>query len=600
MNAAGSPFWEICVGDAVPTLQTINNCYNWYGSATAATALAMNTGSFTPTSLVNTNLPGTYEVWVEESNNFALTTPCRRRAFITVVPDAGNAQMLADNELCCDNETAVVVATGVNAPFPYTVGFWVAENPITDASGLMAADAAGRIFQADETLGLPAGQAGFEFTPNCTDLAPGDYFITPFTSYRNLPAPEFIVGPNANFTIPDNTSTGVSIPITVSQLPTDARLSQLCTFIQHEFTNDLVMTITAPSGAVINVVGTFSLTGAGTNIGTAATPACFVTSGGYNAGGCNGSAFPTPPCYTGSINSDSPLNIDVGNPNGVWTLNVFDIANSGFNGKVQFVELVFDQPAFAINFPTLGTVVEDCTFGAAIPIKVLPADCSTTPDEVNVRLKAYLEGAFNGSAMNTALNPFLPNEQPYNMAPWNYNGTESVADAPANAVDWVLVEARNPITFAVVDRAAGWLLSNGHVVDYADITKGVEFANLMDGGSYRFALRPRNHLPVLSEAFTVTTAAHTTVDYDFTTAQTQAAGKEQQKELTTGVFGLYAGDADGNAVITIFGDGNVIESQLGNTNQYKRADVNLDGTVDNTDFSTTRPNVGRIALMLFQ
>ncbi len=59
-------------------------------------------------------------------------------------------------------------------------------------------------------------------------------------------------------------------------------------------------------------------------------------------------------------------------------------------------------------------------------------------------LKAYLQGPFNGTNMNTTLNPaYIPLIQPYSGTPWNYSGTENVSVIPnSNVVDWILVELR--------------------------------------------------------------------------------------------------------------------------------------------------------------
>ncbi len=61
-------------------------------------------------------------------------------------------------------------------------------------------------------------------------------------------------------------------------------------------------------------------------------------------------------------------------------------------------------------------------------------------------LTVFLEGPFNTSSfeMNTTLNQgaLIPLNQPYNTAPWNYNGTENVTIIPPDIVDWVLLELR--------------------------------------------------------------------------------------------------------------------------------------------------------------
>ena len=59
---------------------------------------------------------------------------------------------------------------------------------------------------------------------------------------------------------------------------------------------------------------------------------------------------------------------------------------------------------------------------------------------LDLDLTVFLEGPFNGTTMKTDLTGLtdFPLNQPYNTAPWNYTGTESVVSLPALAVDWVL------------------------------------------------------------------------------------------------------------------------------------------------------------------
>lgn len=47
--------------------------------------------------------------------------------------------------------------------------------------------------------------------------------------------------------------------------------------------------------------------------------------------------------------------------------------------------------------------------------------------------------------MNTDLTSLtgFPLSQPYNLSPWNYTGTESVARIPENVADWVPVKLRD-------------------------------------------------------------------------------------------------------------------------------------------------------------
>ncbi len=104
----------------------------------------------------------------------------------------------------------------------------------------------------------------------------------------------------------------------------------------------------------------------------------------------------------------------------------------------------------------------------------------TNPDiTFYVNLKVFLEGPFKGSQMLTDLNKahLLPLSQPFNIPPWNYEGTESVASIPnGNVVDWVYVELRNGLSPGAATsettfgRQAAFLLNSGKVVSLDGIS----------------------------------------------------------------------------------------------------------------------------------
>ena len=109
--------------------------------------------------------------------------------------------------------------------------------------------------------------------------------------------------------------------------------------------------------------------------------------------------------------------------------------------------------------------------------------------------KVFLQGPFNGTEMNTTLrtNGIVPLSQPYSSS---YTGTESVSSIPADVVDWVLVQLRNPTTTVIAERAA-FFKKDGTVVDL-DGTSPVSFENVV-AGKYYIAIRHRNHLGVMTE-----------------------------------------------------------------------------------------------------
>ena len=213
---------------------------------------------------------------------------------------------------------------------------------------------------------------------------------------------------------------------------------------------------------------------------------------------------------------------------------------------------------------------------------------------MNVSLTAILEGPFNGSAMSTGINGILPINQPYNTAPWNYTGTESVAVMPANAVDWVLVELRdttsasNATPATRIARQAGLLLSNGNIVA-TDGSSPLLFNDSVSNGLF-VVIHHRNHLAVLSAGEVTLSGGNYT--YDFTTAAGQAFGTGSQKQLAADKWGMMSGDANANGIV-----GNEDLTPAWDTNAgkagYYPADLNLDRQVDNHDKDNYwLPNMG--------
>lgn len=212
---------------------------------------------------------------------------------------------------------------------------------------------------------------------------------------------------------------------------------------------------------------------------------------------------------------------------------------------------------------------------------------------INVKITMFLEGAYSAGSMSTELRTanLLPLTQPYATAPWHYTGTESVAAAsniPINAVDWVLVELRsNNVGNIPFASQAGFLLSNGTVVN----TQGQLGLNFnVPPGSYYLVVRHRNHIDVMSASIT---ALPNATAYNFSTAATQALGINQQKNLGSGIFGLFAGDINGDGVITV-SDYNLYVPQMSAIEVYANGDLSLDTHVTVSDFNLYLNNSSHI------
>jgi hypothetical protein len=219
---------------------------------------------------------------------------------------------------------------------------------------------------------------------------------------------------------------------------------------------------------------------------------------------------------------------------------------------------------------------------------------------ITLNIKAFLEGPFLTSQMMPYLNifGFLPTAQPYNLPPWNYNGSESVATIPnAEVVDWVLVELRETTGGAstatsgtMIGRQAGFILKNGSIVGTSG-SSNLEFGLIVNHNLY-LVIWHRNHLAIMSSV--PLAAVGGVYTYDFTTGVGQAyGGILGQKQLAAGTWGMISGDGDGNRNINNADKNDIWKPQSGSSG-YLNGDFNMNGNVDNIDKNDHwRPNSGK-------
>ena len=214
-----------------------------------------------------------------------------------------------------------------------------------------------------------------------------------------------------------------------------------------------------------------------------------------------------------------------------------------------------------------------------------------------VALNAFLEGPFNGTDMDTLLvgQGLVPLSQPFNVAPWNYAGTESVSSVNGDVVDWVLVEIRDaknaglatPST--MVAQQAAFLMRDGSI-RFLDACAILDFDISISQGMF-VVLRQRNHMDIMSSmALTVTDGVY---QYDFTTGANKVYGGDLgYGELSPGVWGMLSGDGDANGEVDNKDKDDVWELDQGTTD-YLPGDFNMDGTVDSSDLDFWDPNSGK-------
>lgn len=215
-------------------------------------------------------------------------------------------------------------------------------------------------------------------------------------------------------------------------------------------------------------------------------------------------------------------------------------------------------------------------------------------------LIAFLEGPFNGTIMKDSLRtaPTFPlAQQPYNVPPWNYLGTEHVGSVAAGIVDWVLIELRQAAApgsaTTYFARRAALIKSDGTIVD-VDGTSPVKFYNatITGGNNLYTVIRHRNHLAIIANN-AVTMDVNGVYNYNYTTGQGQVypgtgAG---HKQIAAGVWGMTEGNSNGDGTISTldFGDW---QTYFGLSNTYNKADFNCDKSVSTLDFGKWSANFG--------
>lgn len=207
--------------------------------------------------------------------------------------------------------------------------------------------------------------------------------------------------------------------------------------------------------------------------------------------------------------------------------------------------------------------------------------------DMSVDAVAILGGCYNvtNGNMDKDLNTagLIPLTDPYGLS-------TSVNSIPANAVDWVRIDLRDESDRSIILKSyARFINQNGQIVNGDD-------ANLHDlriTGDFHMSVMHRNHLGIVS-THVIDMNTGTPVK-NFSTAQSKAwqdgaiTTNAAMKEVETGVFGLWEGDATNDKTVKYNGadnDRTAILTEVGAstpggtvTNVYSDNDINMDGDV---------------------
>ncbi|GAB4310587.1 MAG: hypothetical protein Kow00127_00140 [Bacteroidales bacterium] len=209
-------------------------------------------------------------------------------------------------------------------------------------------------------------------------------------------------------------------------------------------------------------------------------------------------------------------------------------------------------------------------------------------DSFQVDTKLFLEGPYSTAtgSMSTFLSAggLIPLQQPFQAAPWNYSGNESVVVMPQIVVDWVLLELRDAASAVVADnstvvaRKAALLTEGGSIVDPATFSPP-EFQIPVNQQLF-VVVYCRNHLPVISSGALQNSG--NVCSWDFTTSAGQAFGTDALNLLGDGNFGLISGDFNSDGMIDDSDRSGVWSAEAG-MHGYLQTDQNFDGESGNRD-----------------
>ncbi|MCF8403891.1 MAG: hypothetical protein K9H58_08100 [Bacteroidales bacterium] len=219
-----------------------------------------------------------------------------------------------------------------------------------------------------------------------------------------------------------------------------------------------------------------------------------------------------------------------------------------------------------------------------------------TPTSIEVDLKVFLEGPYNGIDMNTDLNNIIPLQQTLTVI--GYDGPEEVPAIPnADVVDWIGVELRDAVDVnsATEETAIGggafFLLKDGSIVGL-DGSSLPEF-DIQINNQLFVVIWHRNHLPVMSQ-FPLTESGGV-YTYDFSNSAAQAFG-DNQADLGSS-WGMIGGDANVDGNIDELDGTEVWINEVGRAG-YLQSDVNMDSQADNQDKNDIwYPNYGKAEML---
>ena len=265
------------------------------------------------------------------------------------------------------------------------------------------------------------------------------------------------------------------------------------------------------------------------------------------------------------------------------------LSTNNLTNAPQFVNAAAGDYRLKPNSPCIDAGINQDWMFAALDLDGNPRILNGTVDmgayetPFTLDLRAQLQGPYhtNSHAMTPCSPGSLPTTSPYAADP------RTVSTIPSNVVDWVLIELRSTNGNTVIGKSA-FLDTQGQVLS---ATGDTGITAEISADYYSIVVKHRNHLAVISAqpvAFT-----NYLVTYDFTTgADKYSGGADAAVQLESSVWGMIAGDADGDGEILLV-DASISTNQVGHIG-YLQADFDLDGVVSTNDLAIWTANQGHM------
>ncbi len=356
------------------------------GSYSSTTGLTINAaGTITP----STSTAGTYTVTytVAAAGGCSLYTTT---TIVTISP-LPTATISGTANVCQNAAAPAVTFTGASGTAPYTYTYTVTGTPgnqtvnstgntatITQPTGtvgtytytlISVSSAAGcnqnQSGTATITVNAPPAAPTVTISPSNATVCQGSIgSFSAGTSPYTTSVTATYSGPA--LAIPDNSTTGVASPLTISGIPATATINSVSVTlinIQHQRDYDLEINLKGPNGNVLNLVDQEPFFGSGANFtntvinSTSGNPLFFSSPPFTGTFAPDGSTGVGATGYNANVTSFSSL-IGTPGPNGNWTLSLEDI-NSGKTGALNSWSITINYSVPATSTPVTWSPVTD-------------------------------------------------------------------------------------------------------------------------------------------------------------------------------------------------------------------------------------------------